>query len=933
MNFPLRRTALVMLALAAIALGPAGDARAAPDDVISARLAWEGGNPVPALPGTIELSFARPRDVEPPQGAGDLRYGRVPLPAAPQGGVRVAVDLTPRVERIWIDTDLDGQLNDEKARPWQRAGLRWFVSARVRVPVKRETKSEIVVVPVRVWRGAFRPEDEFVVEARAHRWGAAPVGNTLMMVSLEDVNGDLRFTAEAGDRVYVDVDGDGRYDARPGSDEIAIPGGTLVLGGVRRRVRISEDGAFIEFVVDNTPDVAPLARAGEPVAPPTEDFVTLFARFGAERRSSVGVRRATLARIGALGTGEALAMLDHVARSDLDSDVREFAIESLGNPAFVAHGTARVAALAHSRSARLATAAIRALHAMDHPERTAIYAELMDRSNVRIVHAAARHLAAIDTAKARAAILHGVAERAAPEMRLAAYRGARSGPLGVSAHVRLTAASDLGEPLRMLALRDCLDAREPRVRKLLHTAATELSPRSDGEAILPLLARCGDRDCVDAIIRIGAARHARLALELLIRLDDPITAQRLGAALDDGDVQERAFVAGTLGLRGDPRAVGRLLARLEDETEGYVRRALLRALGDLGETRAISSLAHATAKEGGGGPRALYTVLATPWVRGVREALSAFRLGLREEHWRMRELALRTIAAAGEMGVLREVRDALRDPHRQVRVAAVETLGEVRDAASVRPLMDLLRLERSQRVRDATGVALFHLTGVNLYDDLDLWRKWWVANAETFRVPAKMPMLPPAAVAGTHAPAPPKFYGIPIDTDSVVFVIDQSGSMAGGGSPFIGAGVTDGSKFQTAVKELLAAVEDLEDGTTLNVILFETGVRSWRRGMQKLSKATRKSLRKYLLRLSPEGATNLYDGLDRALKTERVDTIVVLSDGEPTHGRFIDANSILAAVKAMNERRGVVIHCVSIGGGSSLLRRLAAANDGEYVTR
>ena len=39
------------------------------------------------------------------------------------------------------------------------------------------------------------------------------------------------------------------------------------------------------------------------------------------------------------------------------------------------------------------------------------------------------------------------------------------------------------------------------------------------------------------------------------------------------------------------------------------------------------------------------------------------------------------------------------------------------------------------------------------------------------------------------------------------------------------------------------------------------------------------------------------------------------------------------AVREMNERRGVVIHCVSIGGGSTLLRQLAAQNDGEYVTR
>ena len=46
-------------------------------------------------------------------------------------------------------------------------------------------------------------------------------------------------------------------------------------------------------------------------------------------------------------------------------------------------------------------------------------------------------------------------------------------------------------------------------------------------------------------------------------------------------------------------------------------------------------------------------------------------------------------------------------------------------------------------------------------------------------VPTEVPVLPPAAVAGTKAAEPPRFYGIALETDSVVFVIDRSGSMAG----------------------------------------------------------------------------------------------------------------------------------------------------------
>ena len=157
--------------------------------------------------------------------------------------------------------------------------------------------------------------------------------------------------------------------------------------------------------------------------------------------------------------------------------------------------------------------------------------------------------------------------------------------------------------------------------------------------------------------------------------------------------------------------------------------------------------------------------------------------------------------------------------------------------------------------------------------------------------------------------------------------------MGGGGSRFVTPAGLNGSKWETAVRELLRAVEQLEDGTQVNVILFETSVRSWRRAPQRLSAGTRSSLKRYLGKLGPSGATNLYDALERALRTPRIETIVLLSDGAPTNGRFIDDASILAAVHDMNRRRGIVIHTVSIGGSSPLLRRIATQNDGEYVTR
>ena len=920
---------MTRIAFVAVALLLLPISVAAAGDAVEVPLGWEGGNPVPTLPGTLELSFAAGTGMSAPDGAADPRFGLVPLRAAPSGSVAVALDMAPGSERVWVDTDLDGTLADEAPVQWHREGLRWFATADVNVPVDGAT----VRVPVRMWRGAFRPDDEFLYEATAHRWGAAQVGDALALVALEDVDGDLRFTAGGPDRAYIDLDGDGFLNARPGSPECVPLGGDVVLGGRRLRIDAPPDGARAVLYDAPVARTVTLREAGAPVAVPAVDFDTLFKRFGDQRKSPVDVRAETIRKIGALGSLEALIQLEHVAREDVDVAVREVAAEALGNPAFLELGADRVIGLSRSTSSRVSAAAVRALHAMGHPQRVAIYTELLQSASPRVVEEAAMYLAAVDSAVARGAIVDAVSKNEAAAMRAAAYRGARRGPLGVPAQALAAAAADPDQELRWEALRDAVEARDPRARQFLHAACDELGAGDDGRELLPLIARCGDGACVDAIIWIGATRSRTAALALLQRMDDSVTSQRLVASLSHERGEVRAFAAEALSLRGDGRAVGRLLERLEDEPVAIVREALLTALGELGDTRAIGAFERSLEAEGGAGPRAFYGVLGTPWVRGVPEAQAAFRLGLRDDAWKLRVLTLETVAAAGEAAVLRDVREALRDDHRMVRKAAADALGEVRDRTSLRPLLDALRTEQTQTVRDAIGLALFRLTGVNLYDDTKLWSQWCDENAETFQVPLIIPVLPPAAVAGTSAPEPPKFYGIPLETESVVFVIDQSGSMAGGGSPFVAPSNVAGSKWETAVRELLAAVEELADGTDVNVILFETGVRAWRQAPQRLSKATRTSLKRFLAKLQPGGATNLYDALDRALRTPDLETVVLLSDGAPTHGRFVDQSSILAAVQALNVRRGVVVHTVSIGGDSALLQLIATQNDGEYVAK
>ena len=100
-----------------------------------------------------------------------------------------------------------------------------------------------------------------------------------------------------------------------------------------------------------------------------------------------------------------------------------------------------------------------------------------------------------------------------------------------------------------------------------------------------------------------------------------------------------------------------------------------------------------------------------------------------------------------------------------------------------------------------------------------------------------------------------------------------------------------------------------------------------------MTSKSRAALTTHLLRQKPTGGTNLYDGLEEALIDREVDTILLLSDGIPVGGRYVSTPDILRAIRRLNQTRRVVIHCVSLGRDSPLLRSLAEEHGGQYVRR
>src|SRR5690606_9155766 len=129
---------------------------------------------------------------------------------------------------------------------------------------------------------------------------------------------------------------------------------------------------------------------------------------------------------------------------------------------------------------------------------------------------------------------------------------------------------------------------------------------------------------------------------------------------------------------------------------------------------------------------------------------------------------------------------------------------------------------------------------------------------------------------------------------------------------------------------LARVIKKLPADTSINIILFDGQFRPWQKELQSLAGRGRDKALEFVRSISTGGGTNVFDSLEHALEDRRVDTIYLMTDGEPTRGRITDPDGIVTEIERLNRVRGVTIHCIAFGEESDLLKRLAAGNGGDY---
>jgi HEAT repeat protein len=209
-----------------------------------------------------------------------------------------------------------------------------------------------------------------------------------------------------------------------------------------------------------------------------------------------------------------------------------------------------------------------------------------------------------------------------------------------------------------------------------------------------LLERLGTASATERAAVLDALQQAG-AIDLLVR------------SLHRRAPWRRALAARTLGQLGAAETVPELLERLSDGSH-YVREAAVRALGRIGDERALASLADLFLRPGRAGAGIVYEAL----LAFGGESAPVFREGLASPEESVRitsSFGIGAVLAPDEARL--ELERMLADPAGEVRTAACETLGRIPGATVPEALLQATRDTKPSVRRAAVGA-------LGSYDDV-----------------------------------------------------------------------------------------------------------------------------------------------------------------------------------------------------------------------
>jgi HEAT repeat protein len=428
------------------------------------------------------------------------------------------------------------------------------------------------------------------------------------------------------------------------------------------------------------------------------------------------------------------------------------------------------------------------------------------------------------------------------------------------------------------------------------------TPTSVRFALADLLAELNDEAVNKKIAKkVGKGRGMEkiFYLRAARNIDDPKVSKAMQKLLADKDTEIQAIAAEMLGKRKDEAAIPALEKALKKPKNEEVARAFVSALSELY------------------GADAEWDARLVEYAQG--------------EDVYLRNAALRRFGESGKHTDLLQA--ALGHPQWSTRLTALEALASMRTVESVGWMIAQMQSEEGRILHEFADV-LFELTGQPFRTSKGSWRGWWEGEGKTSELISASELRKRRKEEEDRRlkqVTSVEFFGIRIISERVAFVIDVSGSM----TEMLRARYVDEkgeTRMAVAQRELQRCIDGLATKALFNVIAFNSGVDRWLEdGIAGSTPENRGEAKEWVARLGAGGGTNIYDSMREAFNDPEVDTIYLLSDGEPSAGAHTDPGIIREHVRNWNEDRGVVIHCIAVGGSLSILEWLAEDSGGTYI--
>ena len=440
-------------------------------------------------------------------------------------------------------------------------------------------------------------------------------------------------------------------------------------------------------------------------------------------------------------------------------------------------------------------------------------------------------------------------------------------------------------------------------KEMFKEAERNITPHAMRMALADLVAGTDDAKIRKLIVKgfgKGKAEGKLLYLRAAAGLDDPKLVKPLLKLLEDKDEVVRVAAA-SWAVREGVAEAAEVLEELYEDTEDPLRRAEL-----------LVGLARFQGDD-------------EAWQARL-EALVA------DPDPDLRNAALGQLVQLGPQ-VTPRLAEFLAHEDWSTRLTALRGLEQLRAGSAVGAIIAAFP-DQTGRMRIEFGDSLFRMTGQFFGSRATPWRAWWEREGgDDFEVLTERELkvrIEERETLKLKELTSTEFFGIQIESERVVFVVDISGSMNElAKSRYVDA--KGEPRIELAKGQLSQVLDALTQESRFNIITFASDVAPWADDIVDWTPDALADAQSFVGRLGASGGTNLYGALRFAFQDPQVDTVFVLSDGEPSAGAITDPGAIRGEVARWNANRRVRINTIAIGGRFQILKWLAEDTGGTHV--